>query len=362
VRVGILGGGQLGRMIALSSYPLGIAVRLFESSDNACGGQVTELHVGEYDDQSALARFADGLDVVTYEFENVPVESARFLEQRLPVFPPPQSLEVAQDRLIEKRFFRNLGIPTADFADVSTLNDLTSAATQFGFPLVLKTRRMGYDGKGQVVIYDVSELGAAWDELSGVPLIAEAFVPFDRELSIISVRSKDGSTRFYPLVQNHHHQGILRISRAPAPAVTSSLQDIAQEFAGRALEALDYVGVLAIEFFHANRGLLANEMAPRVHNSGHWTIEGAETSQFENHLRAVADLPLGSTRPRGASIMVNIIGDVPSSKTVLCVDNAHLHFYGKSPRPGRKLGHVTLHGEDLVQLDRQLTDLEPLLP
>lgn len=362
MRVGILGGGQLGRMIALAGYPLGIPTRLFESSEGACGGQVTELFVGDYLDHQALEQFATDLDVVTYEFENVPVESAEFLAERLPVYPPPRSLEVAQDRLVEKTFFRDLGVPTTGFRPVDSLQDLRSAAAELGYPLVLKTRRMGYDGKGQVILQGGADLESGLAELGGSNLIAEAFVEFDRELSILSVRAQDGEVRFYPLVENQHHQGILRVSRAPAGDVTPQLQATAQEYATSALNSLHYVGVLAIEFFAAGRQLMANEMAPRVHNSGHWTIEGAETSQFENHLRAVAGLPLGSTAPRGHSIMVNIIGEPPSTKMVLGVESAHLHLYGKTSRPGRKLGHVTLRGDDVAKVEQRLTDLSPLLP
>ncbi len=362
MKVGILGGGQLGRMIALSAYPLSIPIRLFESTPDACGGQVTELTVGEYLNFSALDRFAEGLDVVTYEFENVPVESARYLERSLPVYPPPIALEIAQDRLTEKTFFRSQGVPTAEFRDIGSREDLRAAVNDFGLPLVLKTRRMGYDGKGQVVIRDDSSVDSAWNELGGVPLIAEAFVSFQRELSIVSVSGIDGSTRFYPLAHNRHHEGILRVSRAPAPDVSPRLQLLAQEYAGHAMAAMNYVGVLAIEFFNIGDTLLANEMAPRVHNSGHWTIEGAETSQFENHLRAVAGLPLGSTAARGHSIMVNIIGEPAATEIVLSIDGAHLHNYGKSPRPGRKLGHVTLRGDEPQALERRLTDLSSLLP
>jgi 5-(carboxyamino)imidazole ribonucleotide synthase len=362
VKVGILGGGQLGRMIALAAYPLGISTRLFESSEDACAGQVAELFVGDYLDYEALRRFADGIDVVTYEFENVPVEAAEFISQLAPVYPPPRSLQVAQDRLMEKSFFRTIGIPTTDFAPVDSLEDLKQAAHRFGLPLVLKTRRMGYDGKGQVVLHHRDELVAGLSELGGVDLIAESFVEFDRELSILAVRGADGSTEFYPLVENSHHEGILRISRAPATKVSRDLQLTAQGYAGSALKELDYVGVLAIEFFATGDRLMANEMAPRVHNSGHWTIEGAETSQFENHLRAVAGLPLGSICPRGSSIMVNIIGEPPDPRMVLAIKGAHLHLYGKSPRPGRKLGHVTIHGDTRSDLEQRLTDLAPLLP
>jgi 5-(carboxyamino)imidazole ribonucleotide synthase len=362
LRVGILGGGQLGRMIALAAYPLDLRVRLFDPSADACGGQATELHVGEYDDLEALKRFADGLDVITYEFENVPVEAAARLAEFAPIYPPPASLEVAQDRLVEKSFFREHGVPTPDFVGVDSLEGLRQAVARFGFPVVLKTRRMGYDGKGQIVIKDAAEIEAAWRQLGPSQLIVEAFVAFDRELSILAVRAQDGSTAFYPLVENQHRAGILRVSRAPAPNSSEALRDRAEQFATRALRALDYVGVLAIEFFVVGDDLLANEMAPRVHNSGHWTIEGAETSQFENHLRAVAGLPLGSTEARGYSVMLNIIGDAPVTRSVLEIESAHLHLYGKGARSGRKLGHVTLRGDSFAELEPRLASLSSLLP
>lgn len=362
MKVGILGGGQLGRMIALAAYPLDTQVRLFDPAADACGGEVTELHSGDYNDFEALRRFADGLDVITYEFENVPVEAVSRLAEYAPVYPPPISLKVAQDRLEEKSFFRQHGVPTPDFVGVNNLEGLTQAVERLGFPAVLKTRRMGYDGKGQIIIRDGSELEAAWRQLGPSQLIVEAFVAFDRELSILAVRARDGSTAFYPLVENLHRDGILRVSRAPAPNGSQSLTDRAEEFAEHVLRALDYVGVLAIEFFAVGDNLLANEMAPRVHNSGHWTIEGAETSQFENHLRAVAGFPLGSARARGYSIMYNIIGDAPLPQSILGITSAHLHLYGKAPRPGRKLGHVTLRGDSFAELEPELAPLSFLLP
>ena len=362
MRVGILGGGQLGRMIALAAYPLDIHVRLFDPAADACGGQVAKLYVGNYDDSESLKRFADGLDVITYEFENVPVEAVARLADYAPTYPPPISLKVAQDRLVEKSFFREHGVPTPDFVGVDSLESLKQAVARFGYPAVLKTRRMGYDGKGQVVIKDSTGIEAAWEQLGPAQLIVEAFVAFDRELSILAVRGRDGSTEFYPLVQNLHRDGILRVSRAPAPNSNQSLINQAEKFANQTLRALDYVGVLAIEFFVVGNDLLANEMAPRVHNSGHWTIEGAETSQFENHLRAVAGLPLGSTQPRGCSVMCNIIGDAPVTQSILNVPSAHLHLYGKAPRPGRKLGHYTLRGDSFAELESRLVLLTSRLP
>jgi 5-(carboxyamino)imidazole ribonucleotide synthase len=297
--------------------------------------------VGAYDDPEALGRLAAGADVVTYEFENVPADAARRLEQLAPVFPPPRSLEVAQDRLKEKELFAEVGLAAAPFAAVDSEEEVLRALEVTGLPAVLKTRRLGYDGKGQAPIREPGEVPAAWATLGGVPSIVEAFVHYERELSIVAVRGGDGATAFYPLVENVHRDGILRLSRAPA-SVGAEMQLEAQHRATRVLERLGHVGVLAIELFETEAGLLGNEIAPRVHNSGHWTIEGAETSQFENHLRAVAGLPLGPTTPIGHTAMVNLIGAVPDAAAVLAIPGAHLHLYGKEPRPGRKLGHVTV--------------------
>ena len=360
--VGILGGGQLGRMLALAGYPLGLRFRIFDTYDDAPAGELAELVVGKsFDDREALARFAEGLSLVTYEFENVPVDASRFLEARAPVFPPPAALEVSQDRLTEKSFFQELAIPTPRFSAVDSRESLDAALQSLGTLAVVKTRRLGYDGKGQRIIQQATDVQAAWNTLQGQPLILESFVPFDREVSLLSVRGRDGETAFYPLVENYHHRGILRRSNAPAPATPPTLQAQAEDYGKRVLEALDYVGVLAIEFFQQDGRLLANEMAPRVHNSGHWTIEGAETSQFENHLRAVLGLPLGSTAPRGHAVMLNLIGTIPGSATILGEADAHLHLYAKEPRPGRKLGHITLRGDDADTVRSQADALEKLL-
>jgi 5-(carboxyamino)imidazole ribonucleotide synthase len=292
--------------------------------------------------------------VVTYEFENVPVAAANHLAERVPVYPSPRALEVAQDRLKEKHLFRDLGIGTAPFAPVETLADLTAAVEVLGLPAVLKTRTQGYDGKGQRVLRRGEDLAVAFGTLGGRPLILEGFVPFRRELSILAARSRTGETAFWPLVENVHRDGILRLSIAPAQGGDATLTDAAAALAGRALEALDYVGVLAIELFEHDGRLLANEMAPRVHNSGHWTIEGSRTSQFENHLRAVLGLPLGSTGSIGVAAMVNLIGETPDPASLLEIDGSHLHLYGKPARPGRKLGHVTLVESDRAALDAAL--------
>ena len=314
--VGIIGGGQLGRMLALAGIPLGLSFRFLDPSPDAPAAEVGELLVGAYDDPELLDRLADGAAAVTYEFENVPVEAAR----RVGALPGREALEAAQDRLVEKQLFRRLGIPTAP------IDEEVQA-----FPALLKTRRLGYDGKEQRLVE--TRPGA------GPGHVLEALVPFERELSLIAVRGRDGDTRFYPLIENVHAGGILRLSRAPA---ADAPQVRAEEYAVRLLDELGYVGVLALELFDVGGELVANELAPRVHNTGHWTIEGAATSQFEHHLRAILGLPLGSTAARGASAMVNLIGSVPPIDALLRIPGAHVHLYGKAPRPGRKLGHVTL--------------------
>ncbi len=355
--IGILGGGQLGYMLALAGYPLGLHFRFLDPSPEAPVGRIAQRVTAEYTDQAALEKFASGLELVTYEFENVPVEAARFLAERIPVYPPPAALEAAQDRLAEKDLFRKLGIATTEFAAVANPSELDAAVKALGLPAVLKISRMGYDGKGQWILRTAEDVMKAKSELPPVKLILERFVPFTRELSVLAVRSRNGETAIYPLVENHHRSGILRLSLAPAPRLEADIQRAAERAAHRVLESLKYAGVLALEFFEHQGELLVNEMAPRVHNSGHWTIEGAVTSQFENHLRAVLGLPLGSTGPAGHCAMLNLIGDLPESSEVLAVPDAHLHLYGKSPRPGRKLGHVTLRAASPERLALRLSEL-----
>jgi 5-(carboxyamino)imidazole ribonucleotide synthase len=357
VTIGILGGGQLGYMLALAGYPLGLHFRFLDPSPEAPVGRIAQRVTADYTDQVALEKFASGLELVTYEFENVPVEAARFLAERVPVYPPPAALEAAQDRLAEKALFRKLGIATNEFAPVSNAAELDAALESLGLPAVLKTSRMGYDGKGQWILHTAEDVAKAKSELPATQLILEHFVPFTRELSVLAVRSRTGEIAIYPLVENHHRNGILRLSLAPAPRLDADIQRAAERAAHRILESLKYVGVLAIEFFQYQGELLANEMAPRVHNSGHWTIEGAVTSQFENHLRAVLGLPLGSTGPAGNCAMLNLIGDLPDSSEVLAVPDAHLHLYGKSSRPGRKLGHITLRAASPERLALRLSEL-----
>ncbi len=355
--IGILGGGQLGYMLALAGYPLGLHFRFLDPSPEAPVGRIAQRVTADFSDQAALEKFASGLELVTYEFENVPVEAAEFLAARVPVYPPPVALETAQDRLKEKQLFQKLGIATTEFVPVSKPSELDVAVKKICLPAVLKTCRMGYDGKGQWILRTAEDVAKAKSELPPIPLILERFVPFTRELSILAVRSSNGETAIYPLVENHHRGGILRLSLAPAPRLEPPIQRAAENAARHVLESLKYVGVLAIEFFDHDGRLLANEMAPRVHNSGHWTIEGAVTSQFENHLRAVLGMPLGSTGLTGHSAMLNLIGELPESAEVLAVPDAHLHLYGKSPRPGRKLGHVTLRAASPERLALRLSEL-----
>ena len=355
--VGILGGGQLARMLALSGAPLGLRFLVLDSTPDACAAQFAPLLQADYRDHDALAAFAEQVDVATFDFENVPAESARWLAERVPVFPSPRALAVAQDRLAEKSLFRELGIPVPEFADITSRASLDEALLRIGTPCILKTRRLGYDGKGQFRIRSAADADAAWVALGPqagtVGLILEGFVAFQRELSVVAVRGRDGELRTWPLTENWHESGILSASLAPA-AVDASLQAQALATARKVAEALDYVGVFALELFLRDGVLLANEMAPRVHNSGHWTIEGAETSQFQNHLRAVLGLPLGDTRAVGHSVMLNWIGEMPSSLPVLAEASGHWHDYGKSPREGRKVGHATLRADTPTQLAEAL--------
>jgi 5-(carboxyamino)imidazole ribonucleotide synthase len=354
MRIAVLGGGQLGWMLGLAGIPLGMSFAFVDPSAQAPAGAVGDLVVGALDDVRVGEVAAKGADVVTYEWEGVPSETARALAASLPVRPGADALDVAQDRVHEKEALRRLGVDTAPFAPVDSIDDLRAAVADLGAPAVLKTRRGGYDGKGQMVLRAPTDVEAAWQELGGVPLILEGFVDFGRELSIVAVRALDGEVRCWPVVENVHRDGILRITRAPAPALDTALQARAEACIRPLLDDLDYVGVCCVELFDTGDALLANEIAPRVHNSGHWTIEGAECSQFENHVRAVTGLPLGSTAPRGVSAMVNLIGRFPDRDAIVAIEGAHLHDYGKEPRPGRKLGHVTVTAPDAATRDERL--------
>ncbi len=348
MKVGVLGAGQLGRMLALAGYPLGARFTFLDRSADAPAAQVGEIVVGGFDEPDHIAQVARGVDVLTFDVENVPAAAVREAGVASMCHPGLVALETAQDRLAEKRCFEALGIPVAPFRAVDTAEELEAALDAIDVPAVLKTRRMGYDGRGQRFIRRRDEASEAFDALGGRDLIVEAFVPFDREVSMVGVRSPDGTTAFYPLSENRHYEGILRFSRAPARGAATA--GVARDYVERLLRHLDYAGVLAVEFFEAGGKLLANEMAPRVHNSGHWTIEGAITSQFENHIRAILGLPLGLTDSVGVAAMVNLIGEMAPVAELLAIPGLHLHAYGKTSRPGRKLGHATLVARDEQQL------------
>jgi 5-(carboxyamino)imidazole ribonucleotide synthase len=351
--IGILGGGQLARMLALAGASLGQRFLVVDSAADACAGQVAPLLRADWRDFEALEEFARRVDVATFDFENVPAETAQWLTEHTRVFPNPRALAVAQDRLAEKNLFREIGLATPAFAPVDSRADLDRAVKTVGLPAVLKTRRLGYDGKGQAVLRTLADVDAAWSALGGSALILEAFVAFRREVSVIAVRSQRGEFRPYPLTQNWHAAGILAASLAPAPG-GAELAQRAVAHARALAERLDYVGAFALELFDRDGELLGNEIAPRVHNSGHWTIEGAVCSQFENHVRAVVGLPLGDTGARGPSVMLNWIGELPDARAILCESDAHWHDYGKTPRAGRKVGHATVCARSPGELSDRL--------
>ncbi|TCV89584.1 5-(carboxyamino)imidazole ribonucleotide synthase [Sulfurirhabdus autotrophica] len=352
--VGIVGGGQLARMLALAGYPLDFEFLILDPVPDASAAPLGAHLCGNYNDRALLADLAKRADVVTYEFENVPQESIKYLAEHTAVHPSHHTLAIARDRMREKTMFRELGIPTAPFAEVNSRSDLENAVAEIGLPAVLKTRTLGYDGKGQTVLRSPADLDTAWKQLGSMPLILEGYIPFDREISVIAVRGLHGETKFYPISENTHRDGVLLLSTSRPD---DPMQQQAQNYAKRLLDSLNYVGVLALELFQVGETLLANEMAPRVHNSGHWTIEGAETSQFENHLRAILGLPLGATTPVGYVAMVNFIGTIPKPEQVLALPGAHLHDYGKEARPGRKLGHATLRAQNEKMLAEGINQL-----
>ncbi|MSO47579.1 MAG: 5-(carboxyamino)imidazole ribonucleotide synthase [Thermoleophilia bacterium] len=346
MRLAILGGGQLAWMLALAAESLGVSVAVLDPSPEAGAGRVADHVVAAYDDLVGLDEVSAGADVVTYEFENVPAAAVtRLVEHGVPVLPSPRSLAVTQDRLSEKQLLAELGIPVAPHAAVDGPTDVETALAQVGAPGILKTRRLGYDGKGQVRVRSADELAPAVAELGGSGLIYEGFVEFSRELSVVIARGADGSTAVYTPVENEHRDGILALTIAPAPQMSTNLAESAQAAAIAVAEALDHVGVLCVELFETADGIVANEIAPRVHNSGHWSIEGAVTSQFENHVRAVVGMPLGDASVRGVSAMVNLVGGVPPVAQLEAIAGATVHLYGKEPRRARKLGHVTIVAE-----------------
>jgi 5-(carboxyamino)imidazole ribonucleotide synthase len=345
--LGILGGGQLGRMLSIAAAQLGVKTHIFAPDANSPAFDVAAAHtIAPYDDEAALIQFARSVHAVTYEFENVPGHVAEVLGAKAPLAPNARALTTTQDRLAEKRFLAGLGIAIAPFAGASSETDLVHALERIGRPAVLKTRRFGYDGKGQVMIRPETDAVAAWAELGRTPCVLESFVGFEREVSVIAARTSDGTFAAYDLCANEHRAHILNVTRVPA-GVSAATERQAVAIVEAIAHALDYVGVLAVEMFLVRNGgteeLVVNEIAPRVHNSGHWTIEGAQTSQFEQHVRAVCGWPLGSTARVGRVEMRNLIGDdVAEFSKLLAEPGVHLHLYGKpDARPGRKMGHVT---------------------
>ena len=354
MRIGIIGAGQLGQMLGFAARKLGDECRFIDPSDSPPAAVCGDVIRKPFDDADALADLAANCDVVTYEFENVPVEALSHIEGKVPVYPPAAALQHSQDRLDEKRLFTDLEIPLSRYRRIDSREDIDAAIDALGLPIVIKTRRLGYDGKGQFIVRSQEDCDEAWQALGGNALIAEAWVPFDYEVSCIGVRNVAGDVAIYPLARNVHVEGILRTSCSPVDA--PGLAAKAEDYVRRLLDHLDYVGTLALELFVCGEDLFANEFAPRVHNSGHWSIEGSATSQFENHIRAVLGRPLGSTAPQGHAGMVNLIGEIPDEARNL--DVGTLHDYGKSPRPGRKLGHITVTAETGAARDSGIDIIE----
>lgn len=343
--IGILGGGQLGRMLSLAAAPLGYKCKIYCPDDNSPAFQVSDSYIiAPYEDKKALMDFADSVDVITYEFENIPVETANEIATHTSLYPSAKALEISQDRLTEKNFLNSINATTAPYAIIETEKDLAEAVENIGLPAILKTRRFGYDGKGQVAIKHTKDIPDAFNALKGAPAILEGFIDFTREISVVVARSKTGEVRCYPTCENIHRNHILDETLVPAH-ISESLQAKAENTAQKIAGELGYVGVMAVEMFVTNdeTGLIVNEFAPRVHNSGHWTQDGAITSQFEQHIRAIAGLPLGATDLLGKVRMKNLVGTTDAEAQAHLKDaSAHLHLYGKSEtRAGRKMGHVT---------------------
>ncbi len=352
MKIGFLGGGQLARMMALAGYPLGLQFRCIDANPESPAGDLMEHIVAPLTDKTALQRFAEDLDLATIESENIPVSTLEQLtDLGLAINPGSKALSISQDRLFEKTLFQKLGIPTAAFSDIASEADLDQQVKARGGAFILKTRRDGYDGKGQYRIKSPADVSAAWKILGGRDLILEQWLSFDAECSLIAVRDAKGNLKFYPLIHNVHREGILFTSEPWSNFSKLNLQTKAEDYAKRILSELDYIGVLTIEFFVMKEELVANEIAPRVHNSGHWTIEAAMTSQFENHLRAIMGWPLGSTDLRENFAMINVISQMPPAKELTAIDGLHLHDYRKKAAPKRKLGHVTILKPSKEKLD-----------
>jgi 5-(carboxyamino)imidazole ribonucleotide synthase len=347
-----MGAGQLGLMLGQAGKAMGVEFAFLDPAESPPAQATGPVLSEPFDSDEGMAMLAS-CDVVTYEFENVPVAAVERLSRKVPVLPPAGALHHAQDRLREKQLFESLEIPVPAWHAVSSRQDLDDAIATAGLPLILKTRRLGYDGKGQFVLRTEQDAAAAWREVGGNPSIAEQWIPFDREVSVFGARARDGQTVVYPITQNEHRHGILHLSKAPAEGSSTARE--AAHHLHKLLTYFDYVGILALELFVVGDKLLANEFAPRVHNSGHWTIEGSKTSQFENHLRAILGLPLGDTSPLGHVGMINLIGSMPTNPAPFRAPGLFLHDYGKAERPGRKLGHLTIVAPDAETRDRELS-------
>jgi len=362
MKIGVLGAGQLGRMLALSAYPLGHQMRFLALSEEDPSSLLGKTFIHN-NNPEMVSNFADSSDIVTYESENTDVTIVNEISKNTKVYPSDKSLYISQHRGREKALLDTLKIPCAPYQMVNSLDDLKSAIKNIGIPSILKTATDGYDGKGQFLIKSESQIDEAWEKMSGVDAILEGFINFKRELSLIAVRGIDGSLEYYPLVENSHHEGILRQTLAPAQNISVSLQNKAEEYMSSLLKEIKHIGVLTIELFESDDDLLVNEIAPRVHNSGHWTIEGAQTSQFENHIRAITESPLGQTTMTSKfSVMINIIGVHGPTQKVLKTKNAHLHLYNKAERTGRKLGHITLTSNSIDELNKTIDSLKEYLP
>lgn len=359
MNIGVLGAGQLGRMLALSGYPLGHQFGFVGQTNN----EPAALLGHQFSQNDNLEALMDFADVITYESENIDVAIVQQINPNVVVYPGEKSLFISQHRAREKALFQKLNIPCAPYQTVNSAADLQQAVARIGSPAILKTATEGYDGKGQFVINDTGQIQQAWASMNGAAAVLEGFVDFQRELSLVAVCGIDRQCKFYPLVENTHHQGVLRLTQAPAKNISADLQKTAQNYMQSLLDEMNHVGVLTIEMFETADGLVVNEMAPRVHNSGHWSIEGAHSSQFENHIRAITGMPLGECSLRfPCCAMINIIGDFTATDKVLNMPNAHLHLYNKTPRKHRKLGHITLTATSQQQLDESLQQLKMLLP
>jgi 5-(carboxyamino)imidazole ribonucleotide synthase len=359
MRIGILGAGQLGRMLALAGYPLANTFVFYDQSGAPTVG-LGEVIIDR--NERYLSDFLERVDRVTYEFEHLPVDVVEKIAASKAVYPNPRALKICQNRETEKTLFENLGIAVADWRMAESEKELRAAAEELGCPVVAKTNTEGYDGKGQVVLHSPEEATTAWALIGPQRLMVEKFVEFQREVSIIAVRGEEGELAVYPMAENVHETGILRYSIAPAPGLAPALQKDAERHIRTIMTELDYVGVMTLELFETGSGLVANEMAPRVHNSGHWTIEGAFTSQFENHIRAISGQPLGDVSARGLSCMINIIGETGDLKRILELPYTHLHLYGKAERPGRKLGHINVLADSYQELKWRVRNCAEFLP